>query len=133
MRVAAGFDASDKGYVIVVVCRRALAEGSCFRSFERGRRRQGLVDKRIEQRELVLVVQIERAAVDVGVAADIRHRHLREADLGKQREERLSYDQERIAPATIDFPCFHGSSNCTAQQYLVAARLSTAVRSCSLL
>lgn len=57
--------------IIVIVCRRALAEGLHLRSFERGRRRQGLVDKRVEQRELVLVVQIERAAVDIGVAADI--------------------------------------------------------------
>ena len=48
--------------IIVVVCRRALAEGPHFRSFERRCRRQGLVDKRVEQRELVLVVQIERAA-----------------------------------------------------------------------
>ena len=57
--------------IIVIVCRRALAEGLRLRSFERGRRRQGLVDKRVEQRELVLVVQIERAAVDIGAAADI--------------------------------------------------------------
>ena len=56
--------------IIVIVCRRALAEGARLRSLER-RRRQGLVDKRVEQRELVLVAQIERAAVDIGAAADI--------------------------------------------------------------
>ena len=57
--------------IIVLVCRRALAEGPRLRSLERGRRRQGLVDKRVEQRELVLIVQIKRAAVDIGAAADI--------------------------------------------------------------
>ena len=55
--------------IIVIVCRRAL--GLHLRSFDRGRRCQGLVDKRVEQRELVLVVQIKRAAVDIGAAADI--------------------------------------------------------------
>ena len=57
--------------IIVIVCRRALAEGARLRSLERRRRRQGLVDKRVEQRELVLVAQMERAAVDIGAAADI--------------------------------------------------------------
>ncbi|WP_417063596.1 hypothetical protein [Ellagibacter isourolithinifaciens] len=57
--------------IIVIVCRRALAEGARLRSLERRRRRQGLVDKRVEQRELVLIVQIKRAAVDIGAAADI--------------------------------------------------------------
>lgn len=57
--------------IIVIVCRRALAEGPRLRSLERRRRRQGLVDKRVEQRELVLIVQIKRAAVDIGAATDI--------------------------------------------------------------
>ena len=78
--------------IIVIVCRRALAEGARLRSLERRRRRQGLVDKRVEQRELVLIVQIKRAAVDISAAADIRYRHLREAHLGQQREKRLPYD-----------------------------------------
>ena len=69
--------------IIVFVCRRALAEGSRLCSLERGRCRQSLVDKRVEQCELVLVMQIERTAVDIRATADIRHRHLCEADFGQ--------------------------------------------------
>mgnify|MGYP006914485418 CR=1 FL=1 len=86
-------------------------EGTRLRSLERRHRRQGLVDKRVEQGELVLVVQIERATVDIGAAANIRYRHLREADLGQQREERLLYDREGVAPPAVDLGFSHRLSN----------------------
>ena len=41
--------------IIVIVCRRALAEGARLRSLERGRRCQDLVDKRVEQRSPISI------------------------------------------------------------------------------
>ena len=56
-------------------------------------------------------MQIERSPVDLGAAADVRHRHLREADLGQQREERLLYDREGVAPPAVDLGFSHRLSN----------------------
>ena len=64
-----------------------------------------------EQRVLILVMQIERSPVDLGAASDVRHRHLREADLGQQREERLLYDREGVAPPAVDLGFSHRLPN----------------------
>ena len=42
--------------IIVIVCRRTLTKGPRLRSLERRRRRQSLIDKRVKQRKLVLVM-----------------------------------------------------------------------------
>lgn len=56
-------------------------------------------------------MQIERSPVDLGAASDVRHRHLREADLGQQREERLLYDREGVAPPAVDLGFSHRLPN----------------------
>ena len=88
--------------IIVVVCRRALAEGPHFRSFERCRR-QGLVDKRDRQRELVLEVQMNVPRLISARRQMSTTVIFAETDLG-QRKNASPYDRERMASATIGFP-----------------------------
>ena len=66
------------------------------------------IENGTDEVQFVLVFKLSRFGRN---AADVRHRHLREADLGQQREERLLYDREGVAPPAVDLGFSHRLSN----------------------